>query len=109
MDPDLGSNYAEEEAMLMLNVALLCANAAPTLRPTMSTVVSLLEGRSSVQNLLSDLSSEGAASASAVNRQGRFWQCSSQTHSMSTEGPYADSAHSTEDGRASEAPDESLA
>lgn len=69
MDPDLGSNYAEEEAMLMLNVALLCANAAPTLRPTMSTVVSLLEGRSSVQNLLSDLSSEGAASASAVNRR----------------------------------------
>ncbi|CAA7402432.1 unnamed protein product [Spirodela intermedia] len=109
VDPDLGSNYAEEEAMLMLNVALLCANAAPTLRPTMSTVVSLLEGRSSVQSLLSDLSSEGAASVSVVKRQRSFWQGTGQTPTMSSEGPYTDSTHSTEYGRASKAPDESLA
>jgi len=44
VDPDLGSNYAIEEALLMLNVALLCTTATPTLRPMMSKVVSLLEG-----------------------------------------------------------------
>ncbi|CAN1351727.1 Probable LRR receptor-like serine/threonine-protein kinase At1g07650 [Linum perenne] len=40
--------------MLMMNVALLCANASPTLRPTMSQVVSMLEGRTAIQDFLSD-------------------------------------------------------
>lgn len=48
-DPDLGSNYSSEEAMRMLNVALLCTNPSPTLRPTMSSVVSMLEGKIAVQ------------------------------------------------------------
>ncbi|MQL88831.1 hypothetical protein Taro_021396, partial [Colocasia esculenta] len=99
VDPNLGSDYSEEEAMLMLNVALLCANASPTLRPTMSTVVSLLEGRASVQNLLSDLSPSGPGSISLVNRR-HFWQNpsvsqrQSQEQSMSTEAPYTDSSAS---------------
>ncbi|KAK3440684.1 hypothetical protein EUGRSUZ_B00960 [Eucalyptus grandis] len=38
MDPRLGSNYSEEEAMRMLNLALLCTNPTPTLRPPMSSV-----------------------------------------------------------------------
>ena len=56
VDPDLGSNYSTEEALIMLNVALLCTTAAPTLRPKMSKVVSLLEGHTPLQPLLSDLS-----------------------------------------------------
>ncbi|GLT26710.1 hypothetical protein SLA2020_017560 [Shorea laevis] len=32
VDPNLGSEYSSEEAMMMLNVALLCTNASPTLR-----------------------------------------------------------------------------
>ncbi|KAM0834660.1 hypothetical protein ACQ4PT_063455 [Festuca glaucescens] len=51
VDPDLGSNYSAEEALLMLNAALLCTNAAPTLRPKMSSVVSLLEGHTPLQTL----------------------------------------------------------
>ncbi|KAJ7963869.1 LRR receptor-like kinase [Quillaja saponaria] len=39
VDPSLGSEYSSEEAMVMLNVALLCTNASPTLRPIMSQVV----------------------------------------------------------------------
>ncbi|KAK3424527.1 hypothetical protein EUGRSUZ_F01301 [Eucalyptus grandis] len=49
VDPRLGSDYSEEEAMRMLNLALLCTNPSPTLRPPMSSVVSMLEGKSAIQ------------------------------------------------------------
>ena len=49
VDPSLGSNYTEEEVMNMLNLALLCTNQSPTLRPCMSSVVSMLEGKIAVQ------------------------------------------------------------
>ncbi|KAK4484662.1 hypothetical protein RD792_007251 [Penstemon davidsonii] len=49
VDPSLGSNYSKEEAMLMLNLSLLCANISPTLRPSMSSVVSMLNGETPVQ------------------------------------------------------------
>ena len=48
VDPSLGSNYYEE-VMNMLNLALLCTNQSPTLRPCMSSVVSMLEGKIAVQ------------------------------------------------------------
>ncbi|KAI3815072.1 hypothetical protein L1987_14726 [Smallanthus sonchifolius] len=43
VDPRLGSNYSKEEAMRMLNIALLCTDPSPTIRPAMSAVVSMLE------------------------------------------------------------------
>ncbi|XP_076882536.1 putative LRR receptor-like serine/threonine-protein kinase At1g53440 [Bidens hawaiensis] len=49
VDPGLGSNYSKKEAMRMLNIALLCTNPSPTLRPAMSAVVSMLEGKIPVQ------------------------------------------------------------
>ncbi|KAL6999655.1 hypothetical protein U1Q18_000812 [Sarracenia purpurea var. burkii] len=49
VDPRLGSSYPEEEAQIMLNVALLCTNPSPTLRPSMSSVVSMLEGKIPIQ------------------------------------------------------------
>ncbi|KAL1201968.1 putative LRR receptor-like serine/threonine-protein kinase [Cardamine amara subsp. amara] len=87
VDPTLGSDYSEEEAMLMMNVALMCTNASPTLRPTMSQVVSLLEGKTAMQELLSD------PSFSTVNPKlkalrNHFWQNElSRTLSFSTSGP----------------------
>ncbi|XP_038974428.1 probable LRR receptor-like serine/threonine-protein kinase At1g53440 [Phoenix dactylifera] len=45
VDPSLGSNYSKEEALQMLNLALICTNPYPTLRPSMSTVVSMLNGK----------------------------------------------------------------
>ncbi|OEL38841.1 putative LRR receptor-like serine/threonine-protein kinase [Dichanthelium oligosanthes] len=80
VDSDLGSNYSTEEALLMLNVALLCTTAAPTLRPKMSEVVSLLEGHTPLQPLLSDFSlAANSLISSAVRRN--FWQnlCKSQS------------------------------
>ncbi|KAL7087501.1 hypothetical protein ACP275_13G071200 [Erythranthe tilingii] len=49
VDPILGTNYSKKEALRMLNLALLCANPSPTLRPSMSSVVSMLEGKIPVQ------------------------------------------------------------
>ncbi|XP_057958080.1 probable leucine-rich repeat receptor-like serine/threonine-protein kinase At3g14840 [Malania oleifera] len=49
VDPTLGSDFNKEEVMTMINVALLCTNASAAARPTMSSVVSMLEGRAVVQ------------------------------------------------------------
>ncbi|KAK4728031.1 hypothetical protein R3W88_032948 [Solanum pinnatisectum] len=49
VDPRLGINYSKKEAMRMINLSLLCTNPSPTLRPSMSSVVSMLEGKLPVQ------------------------------------------------------------
>uniref|UniRef100_M1CSF9 non-specific serine/threonine protein kinase n=1 Tax=Solanum tuberosum TaxID=4113 RepID=M1CSF9_SOLTU len=49
VDSHLGSNYSKKEAMQMINISLLCTNLSPTLRPSMSSVVSMLEGKLPVQ------------------------------------------------------------
>lgn len=54
VDPQLGSDFNKEEMMVTINVALLCTNATSAVRPTMSSVVSMLEGRVAVQELVSD-------------------------------------------------------
>ncbi|GAV75551.1 LRR_1 domain-containing protein/Pkinase_Tyr domain-containing protein/Malectin domain-containing protein/LRR_8 domain-containing protein [Cephalotus follicularis] len=91
VDPEMGSDYSSEEAMVMLNVALMCTNASPTLRPTMSQVVSMLDGRTPVQDLLSD------PGFSAINPKfkairSHFWQIPGQTQSMSANGQRTDSS-----------------
>ncbi|CAN8311550.1 unnamed protein product [Cochlearia groenlandica] len=97
VDPKLANDCSEEEAMLMMNVALMCTNASPTLRPTMSQVVSLLEGKTEMQELLSD------PSFSTVNPKlkalrNHFWQNElSRTLSFSTSGPCAASVNSQVD------------
>ncbi|KAL6202045.1 hypothetical protein ACLB2K_025756 [Fragaria x ananassa] len=59
VDPRLGSDFNQEEAIRMVKVALLCTNPAPALRPTMSAVVSMLEGQSIVHELIMDPSIYG--------------------------------------------------
>ncbi|PQQ01641.1 hypothetical protein Pyn_33241 [Prunus yedoensis var. nudiflora] len=59
VDPRLGSNFSKEEAIRMVKVALLCTNPAPALRPTMSAVVSMLEGKTAVHELIMDPSIYG--------------------------------------------------
>ncbi|KAL2665887.1 hypothetical protein AAZV13_02G248100 [Glycine max] len=84
VDPNLGSEYSTEEAMVVLNVALLCTNASPTLRPTMSQVVSMLEGWTDIQDLLSDPGYSAISSSSKHKSiRSHFWQNPSGTHSMS--------------------------
>ncbi|KAG6790373.1 hypothetical protein POTOM_006526 [Populus tomentosa] len=49
VDPSLGSNYSKIEALRMLDLALLCTNPSPTLRPSMSSAVKMVEGQIPVQ------------------------------------------------------------
>lgn len=54
VDSRLGSNFNKEEAMTAINVGLQCTNALAAERPSMSTVVSMLEGTVGVQHFVSD-------------------------------------------------------
>ncbi|XP_057441279.1 probable LRR receptor-like serine/threonine-protein kinase At1g07650 isoform X2 [Lotus japonicus] len=95
VDPDLGSENSTEEVMVMLNVALLCTNASPTLRPTMCQVVSMLEGWTDIQDLLSDPGYSAVSSSSKHKSiRNHFWQNPSGTQSMSIPSMYTDSSSS---------------
>ncbi|CAL5345220.1 unnamed protein product [Camellia sinensis] len=59
MDPKLGSNFNEEEAIKILKVALSCTNPSSVVRPTMSAVVRMLEGDICVEELMMDQSEYG--------------------------------------------------
>ncbi|CAA7024958.1 unnamed protein product [Microthlaspi erraticum] len=48
VDSRLGTDYNREEAMTMIQIGMLCTSQVPTDRPSMSTVVSMLEGSSTV-------------------------------------------------------------
>ncbi|KAF2304817.1 hypothetical protein GH714_038055 [Hevea brasiliensis] len=48
----IGVQVQKEEIVRMAKVALLCANSSPALRPTMSEVVSMLEGRTAVHEVV---------------------------------------------------------
>ncbi|MQM11206.1 hypothetical protein Taro_044110, partial [Colocasia esculenta] len=48
VDPNMSLDYPEDEALRLLNVALLCTNSSPTQRPTMSIVVNMLTGETAV-------------------------------------------------------------
>ncbi|CAK8534937.1 unnamed protein product [Lathyrus sativus] len=56
VDRRLGLDFNKKEAMVVINVALLCTNVTSNLRPSMSSVVSFLEGRNAVPEFVSDSS-----------------------------------------------------
>ncbi|CAJ1957649.1 unnamed protein product, partial [Sphenostylis stenocarpa] len=104
VDPSLGSKYSSEEAMRMLQLALLCTNPSPTLRPPMSSVVSMLEGKTPIQAPIikcSDNAQEVRFKAfellshdSQTHVSSAFSQDSLEHRSKSLEGPWADSTTS---------------
>uniref|UniRef100_A0A803QF51 non-specific serine/threonine protein kinase n=1 Tax=Cannabis sativa TaxID=3483 RepID=A0A803QF51_CANSA len=87
VDPNLGSQFKKEEAKRMIKVALLCTNPSPSLRPTMSTVVSILEGRTTIPKLDMALSIDDPFMFTGL--RGKVDQISQQTsktsHSMATQ------------------------
>lgn len=101
VDPSLGSSYSKKEASRMLNLALLCANPSPTLRPSMSSVVSMLEGKIPVQapivkrgskdeemrfKAFEILSQDSQTRASSVSEDSR------EQRGVSMDGPWVDSS-----------------
>ncbi|KAL2494654.1 putative LRR receptor-like serine/threonine-protein kinase RFK1 [Forsythia ovata] len=52
VDPRLGSQVNKEEVGRMVKVALLCTNITPSIRPTMSEVVQMLEGQMAIPDVI---------------------------------------------------------
>ncbi|XP_062087297.1 probable LRR receptor-like serine/threonine-protein kinase At1g53430 [Humulus lupulus] len=77
VDPGLGSKYSKHEALRMLNLALLCTNPSPTLRPPMSSVVSMLDGKIPVQPPL--------VKRSTMDQDARFKAFEKLTHDSQTD------------------------
>ncbi|KAG2689288.1 hypothetical protein I3760_09G133000 [Carya illinoinensis] len=52
VDQKLGSEFNKVEAERMMKLAFLCTNASPSLRPTMSEVVNMLEGSTVIPEVI---------------------------------------------------------
>ncbi|KAL8131838.1 hypothetical protein AgCh_007667 [Apium graveolens] len=88
VDPILGSNYSKQEALNILNVGLSCSNPSPTLRPFMSAVVSMLQGKKKVEApIFTRTATNESIMSKALERNSR------DSHSVSPmEGARADSS-----------------
>ncbi|KAK7324508.1 hypothetical protein VNO77_28112 [Canavalia gladiata] len=91
VDRRLGSDFNKKEVMVLINVALLCTNVSATLRPMMSSVVSMLEGRTEVQEVVSESSEVLDEKKLEAMRQYYY------DHSISMEGPWTASSTSATD------------
>ncbi|CAH2034360.1 unnamed protein product [Thlaspi arvense] len=54
VDPMLEGVFNSKEAVRMINVALVCTNSSPSLRPTMSEAVQMLEGVIEITQVMPD-------------------------------------------------------
>ncbi|CAH2034372.1 unnamed protein product [Thlaspi arvense] len=59
VDPVLEGDFNSKEAVRMISVALVCTNSSPSLRPTMSEAVQMLEGEIEITQVMSDPSMYG--------------------------------------------------
>ncbi|KAK3405535.1 hypothetical protein EUGRSUZ_K01762 [Eucalyptus grandis] len=98
VDPRLGSHFDKEEALALIKVALVCTNVTPALRPPMSSVVSMLEGKVAVPVLDSAgaIMTEEKIEAMRKHFRGDEHQAVGEniTKSMSIEGPQTGAASS---------------
>ncbi|KAK3405493.1 hypothetical protein EUGRSUZ_K01990 [Eucalyptus grandis] len=98
VDPRLGSDFDKEEVLALIKVALMCTNVTPALRPLMSSVVSMLEGKVAVPVLDSAgaIMTEEKIEAMRKHFSGDEHQAVGEniTKSMSIEGPGTGTASS---------------
>jgi hypothetical protein len=95
VDRRLGSDFNKKEAMIVINVALLCTNFTSNLRPAMSSVVSMLEGRTVVPEFVPDSSEVMDEKKMEVMRQ-YYYQIDendiskpqTQSQSLLSDGPW---------------------
>lgn len=98
VDPRLESQFNKEEAMLLINVALRCTNVSPAVRPTMSSVVRMLEGKVVLQNLMVDSDVTIAEmQRKAMLAHFQLEMSRSQDQGMSMDGPSTSSSKSAID------------
>ncbi|KAL2331306.1 hypothetical protein Fmac_018887 [Flemingia macrophylla] len=104
IDRRLGSNINEDEAMVMIKVALLCTNPTSNLRPTMSSVLSMLEGKIVIPEFISDPTETMDEMKLETMRQYYFQveeneksRSQTQSRSLSVDGPWTASSSSAVD------------
>ncbi|XP_024015689.1 probable leucine-rich repeat receptor-like serine/threonine-protein kinase At3g14840 [Eutrema salsugineum] len=106
VDPRLGTDYNREEAMTMIQIGILCTSQVPSDRPSMSTVVSMLEGHSTVdvEKLLEASFNRGSEkdeeSVRAMKKHYAMISGEEMTNmqtdqTTTTDGPYTSSSTST--------------
>ncbi|GJW87000.1 probable leucine-rich repeat receptor-like serine/threonine-protein kinase [Tanacetum coccineum] len=95
VDSRLNSEYDLQEMTVVINLALLCTTISPTDRPTMSSVVSMLEGRIVPQSSVG----EQSMSMTKRDREKMMKQLESTNDSQIEEMsiPYTDSSMSAVD------------
>lgn len=98
VDQRLGSHFDKEEVLTLIKVALMCTNTTAALRPPMSSVVSMLEGKVAVPVLdsegavLTEEKIEAMRKYFKGNKDHSIGECI--TKSMSTDGPWTGTASS---------------
>uniref|UniRef100_A0A1J3DPZ4 non-specific serine/threonine protein kinase n=1 Tax=Noccaea caerulescens TaxID=107243 RepID=A0A1J3DPZ4_NOCCA len=105
VDPRLGTDYNRGEVMTMIQIGMLCTSQVPTDRPSMSTVVSMLEGSSTVdvEKLLEASFNRGNEKDEESVRamKSHYAMISGEdvttttNQTMSTDGPFTSSSTST--------------
>ncbi|KAK3036933.1 hypothetical protein RJ639_030898, partial [Escallonia herrerae] len=81
VDKDLSSYYDFTEAMRILNLAMMCTSQTPTLRPTMSEVVSVIQGEKTVEQVFGAPPTDSSSTIMA----GAYLTSSAEISSTSTE------------------------
>ncbi|KAF8110467.1 hypothetical protein N665_0083s0031 [Sinapis alba] len=104
VDPRLGTGYNREEAMTMIHIGILCTSQVPSERPSMSTVVSMLEGSSTVnvEKLLEASFNKGSVKdEESVKAMKKHYAMINEEdmnmldQTISTDGPFTASSTST--------------
>ncbi|XP_044498140.1 probable leucine-rich repeat receptor-like serine/threonine-protein kinase At3g14840 [Mangifera indica] len=102
VDPRLGSDFNEKEVMAVINVALLCTATSSAVRPTMSEVVSMLEGWAAVPESIPR--SSDSIEEAKFEAMRNYYKCSreqsnneSQSQSKSTDKLWTGSSTSASD------------
>ena len=98
VDPKLGSEYKEEEAERMIKVSLLCTNGSPSIRPTMSEVVGMLEGTTDIPDVIPEAGSYSQdLRFKAIRDQRRLMQNQSLVGNQAVDPTLAGSSTSGQD------------
>jgi hypothetical protein len=104
VDRRLGSDFNKKEVTAMINAALLCTNATSNLRPSMSSVVSMLELRTVVPEFVSESSEvmdeqkmESTRRHYYKMEENKVSQLQTQSESSSNDGPWTATSSSAVD------------
>ncbi|KAG5622291.1 hypothetical protein H5410_007509 [Solanum commersonii] len=85
VDPKLGTDYSWTEANSILELAMMCTNPSPTLRPTMSEVVKVIEGKTKIKTTSSTV--QRSTDEIALTKAMAALSQPSPSESYSTAGP----------------------